>query len=128
MGFASVTFLNLFAKRSPAASEISHLSYGDLVGAKNDAALVRYRTSEATLVFAWGATLPVSLLLYERRLLEIQCIFSGRSVHHVGALAAGRYPRHGRMWNAGNRSLQPLSWSELLPNNSFKPKPLRGSA
>ncbi|WP_436269686.1 DUF1643 domain-containing protein [Pseudoduganella sp. LjRoot289] len=120
MGFATISFLNLFARRSPTVSEISHLPYSDLIGPKNDTVLRRYSSMDATLVFAWGATLPVLGHLYERRLLEIQGIFAGQSVHRVGAMSSVRYPRHGRMWNNGNRALQPLSWSELLPNSSFK--------
>lgn len=119
-GFASVVFLNLFARRSPSIDEISYLPYTDLVGAKNDAVLARYGSMHATLVFAWGATLPVSNELYQRRLLEIKILFSSRSIFRVGALSLGQYPRHGRMWNKGNRLLQPLNWDELLPNNSIQ--------
>jgi hypothetical protein len=77
-GFASISFLNLFARRSPDVSEISHLSYSDLVGPKNDAVLAHHSSMDATFVFAWGARLPVPRHLYERRLREIQSFFCSR--------------------------------------------------
>jgi hypothetical protein len=119
-GFASVVFLNLFARRSPNVAEISQLPYADLVGPRNDEVLTRYSSTQATVVFAWGATLPVPDDLYQRRLLELHDIFASHPIFCVGALSAGHYPRHGRMWNNGNRSLRPLSWNELLPNNSIQ--------
>ena len=127
-GLSSVTFLNLFARRSPQVHEISHLSYVELVGPRSDEALTRHAASASTLVLAWGGTLPVPDELYCKRLAEVRALLAGRQVHRVGSLSGGRYPRHGRMWNAGNRKLEPLEWSELLPNNSSKPTPLRGAA
>lgn len=114
-GFRTVTFLNLFARRSPSVHEICHLSYGALVGPKNNAVLARHAANDSTLVFAWGATLPVPDQLYRKRLLELRDLLDGRSAHRVGELSGGRYPRHGRMWNSGNRHLEPLAWIELLP-------------
>lgn len=116
-GFSSVTFLNLFARRSPLVHEISHLSYRELVGPKNNDVLARYAAGDATLVLAWGGILPVSDELYRERLVELRELLSGRPVHRVGALVNGRYPRHGKMWNAGNRKLEPVEWSELLPDS-----------
>ena len=127
-GFSSVTFLNLFARRSPLVHEISHLSYQELVGPKNNDVLARHAAGGSTLVLAWGGTLPVPDELYRKRLAELRELLAGRPAHRVGALSGGRYPRHGRMWNAGNRKLEPVEWSELLPNNSFKPTPIRGAA
>jgi hypothetical protein len=126
--FSSVTFLNLFARRSPSVHEISHLPYVELVGPRNNEVLARHAAGTSTLVLAWGSSLPVPEDLYLQRLIEVRDLLAERPAHRVGSLACGRYPRHGRMWNAGNRTLEPLKWSELLPNNSFKPKPLRGSA
>lgn len=126
-GFSSVTFLNLFARRSPTVHEISHLSYVELVGPRNDEALARHAIGGSTLVLAWGGSLPVPDELYRQRLVELKTLLSGRPVHRVGSLAYGCYPRHGRMWNAGNRALEPLEWSELLSSNSSKLVPPRGS-
>lgn len=57
-GFSSVTFLNLFARRSPSVHEISHLSYVELVGPRNDEVLARHAAGNSTLVLAWGSSLP----------------------------------------------------------------------
>ncbi|WP_240099684.1 DUF1643 domain-containing protein [Thermomonas flagellata] len=127
-GFSSVTFLNLFARRSPQVHEISHLSYAELVGPRNNETLAHHASGTSTLVLAWGGSLPVPDELYRKRLAELRELLAGRQVHRVGPLSGGRYPRHGRMWNAGNRKLEPLEWTELLPNNSSKPTPLRGAA
>ncbi|MCL6619303.1 MAG: DUF1643 domain-containing protein [Thermomonas hydrothermalis] len=127
-GFGSVTFLNLFARRSPQVHEIRHLSYVELVGPKNNEALARYTAGASTVVLAWGGTLPVPDELYRKRLAELRELLADRRVNRVGPLSGGRYPRHGRAWNADNRKLEPVEWSELLPNNSFKPTPLRGAA
>lgn len=126
-GFGSVRFLNLFARRSPKVHEISHLLYADLVGPRNNEVLAFHATDNATWVLAWGGSLPVSQNLYHQRLLEVRGLLGDQPVHRVGALAYGRYPRHGKTWNAGYRSLEPLEWSELLPGNSFKPTPLHSS-
>ncbi|MFA7487720.1 MAG: DUF1643 domain-containing protein [Lysobacteraceae bacterium] len=45
-GFASVVFLNLFARRSPNVAEISQLPYADLVGPRNDEVLTRYSSTQ----------------------------------------------------------------------------------
>lgn len=118
--FSSITFLNLFARRSPSVHEISHLSYVELVGPRNDEVLARHTARSSTLVLAWGGTLPVPEELYLRRLVELRKLLGGRPAHRVGSLAYGRYPRHGRMWNTGNRTLKALEWSELLPDNSLE--------
>ena len=108
-GFCSVTFLNLFARRSPSIEEIRHLPYEELIGPKNNEALLRYGSASSTLVLAWGGTLPVPEPLYLQRLHEVRDLLAGCPVYRVGALVYGRYPRHGRMWNAGNRTLDSLS-------------------
>ncbi|QJD29330.1 DUF1643 domain-containing protein [Methylococcus geothermalis] len=119
-GFSSVTFLNLFARRSPSIHEISHLPYVDLVGPRNDEVLALHAAGASTLVLAWGSSLPVPEELYLKRLVEVRGLLMGRPAHRVGSLACGRYPRHGRMWNADNRTLEPLEWNELLPNPSLQ--------
>lgn len=114
--FCSVTFLNLFARRSPSVDEISHLAYAELVGSKNNEALSRYAIAKSTFVLAWGGRLPVPEQLYSRRLSEVHDLLAEHPIHRVGALVYGRYPRHGRMWNTGNRTLELLEWDELMSN------------
>ena len=119
-GFFSVTFLNLFARRSPSVDEISHLPYEELVGPRNNEALLRYAAMSSALVLAWGGTLPVPDSLYLQRLREVRDLLRECPVYRVGELVYGRFPRHGRIWNAGNRTLEPLSWGEVLLNNSLQ--------
>lgn len=113
-GFSRVTFLNLFARRSPTVSEISHLPYLELVGPKNDEVLASFTTNDSTLILAWGGSLPVPDELYRQRLAEVHGLLGGCPAYHVGSMVRGRYPRHGRMWNSGDRKLEPVQWSELL--------------
>jgi hypothetical protein len=116
-GFRFVVFLNLFARRSSRVEIIDGMPLPELVGMNNDRELRQNNDPDATIVFAWGGSLPVREDLYLQRLSDIRKIFAGRTIHRVGAMSYGRYPRHGRMWNRGNRSLHELSWDELLPNN-----------
>lgn len=95
-------------------------------GTRNEV-LASHATANSTIVLAWGGSLPVPQDLYHQRLLEVRGLLGDQPVHRVGALAYGRYPRHGKTWNADYRSLESLEWSELLPGNSFKPTPLHSS-
>lgn len=113
-GFGTIHFLNLFARRSPHVASISDLAYAELVGTKNNEVLRHHCQPNSLLVCGWGATLPVSKQQYHQRLLELQALLAGIELNRVGAMVAGRYPRHGRMWNAGNRDLLPLGWDVLL--------------
>jgi hypothetical protein len=114
-GYATVTFLNLFARRSSKVAGIRDLSYRELVGKKNDNVLAELSGRRgATLVFAWGADLPVTPEQYARRLGKLRELVGGRRIHCVGALSKNRFPRHGRLWNHGNRNIRRLSWGELL--------------
>lgn len=119
-GFGSVIFLNLFARRSSSVAEIRNLAYSELVGAENDSAIARYGKAGSKLVLAWGRSLPVPESRYVQRLLEVRDLLAGRPLYRVGALVGGRYPRHGRMWNADNRTLAPLAWSEILSIGSHR--------
>jgi hypothetical protein len=38
---------------------------------------------------------------------------AGHVAHHVGALSYGTHPRHGGMWNKGNRDLSVLDWEKI---------------
>jgi hypothetical protein len=113
-GYGTVRFLNLFARRSPTVAAISSLSFTELVGNRNNDVLRNNCTPNSMLICAWGSTLPVPKQLYHQRILELQAILKGVQLNRVGAMVAGRYPRHGRMWNAGYRDLLPLSWEVLL--------------
>ena len=115
-GFAEVEFLNLFARIGEHPEALRHLRYAQLVGTRNDQVIAgALAKAGTTLVLAWGARLPVGERAYRRRKDELRDLVTavGRQPHHVGALTAGRYPRHGRMWNGGNRGLAPLDWDAI---------------
>ena len=56
-------------------------------------------------MLAWGGNVPIEKDLYIKRLNEIKNILdnAGATPYKVGALSYGTHPRHGRMWNKGNR-------------------------
>ena len=114
--FSEITFLNLFAYISPHTSDLKEKDYSFLVGSKNDATLKKYISSETTIVLAWGGDVPIEQHLYIKRLNEVKNILDDAKVipYKVGALSYGTHPRHGRMWNKGNRELSQLNWNEIL--------------
>lgn len=112
-GFSNITFLNLFARRSPQVSAIDGMAYEVLVGPRNDTIIKKYAVQDATLVLGWGGDLPVTEDQYVRRITELKMLLNGHTPHVVGALSYGRYPRHGRMWNSGNRDLREIRWSVI---------------
>lgn len=116
-GFSIVTFLNLFAYISPYQSTLGTLAFEELVGADNDEYIRAAVTiPESTVVLAWGGLNPAIFDHYARRLVEVKNILdqSRASLHHVGRLSYGKFPRHGRMWNKNDRDLMPLDWAPIL--------------
>lgn len=114
--FTEITFLNLFAYISPKISGLSDKEYSFLVGPNNNEALHKYLSNGLTVVLAWGGNVPVGKAIYSKRLKEIKTILSNAQIrpYKVGALSYGTHPRHGRMWNRGNRQLSPVEWSEII--------------
>lgn len=116
-GFSRVTFLNLFAYISPYQSTLGALAFEELVGTDNDEHIRAAVTiAESTVVLAWGGLDPAIRDHYARRLVEVKRILdqSRASLHHVGRLSYGKFPRHGRMWNKNDRDLRPLDWAPIL--------------
>lgn len=115
-GFSDVVFLNLFAYVSPQASDLEGKSYEYLLGPKNDDILAEHLNADAIVVLGWGGNVPVPDSSYRRRLTEIKQLLDRARVtpNHVGALSYGKYPRHGRMWNTGNRTLSALDWRAII--------------
>ncbi len=114
--FSQVIFLNLFALISSHTSVLIGKPYEQIVGPRNDETLVtRLEQTDCTVVLAWGGDIPVEPALYKRRLAEIKRYLedSGLVAHHVGALSYGTHPRHGKMWNKGNRDLRVLEWEKI---------------
>jgi len=112
-GFKNVIFLNLFGKRSPRVCDIEGIEYTALVGAENDEMIRKHLNPMTTLVLAWGGSLPVTREQYKKRLNELSELLCGQKIHVVGSLSYGIYPRHGRMWNKGNRDLKEINWEAL---------------
>lgn len=115
-GFGEVVFLNLFALVSSQTSALIGKSYTEIVGPRNDSTLeAQLKRSNCTVVLAWGGDVPIQDAYYFRRLNEIKKLVesSGHSAHHVGALSYDTHPRHGRMWNSGNRHLHLLEWEKI---------------
>jgi len=114
--FSEIIFLNLFAYISQYTSDLEGKDYSFLVGSKNDETLKKYISSETTVVLAWGGDVPIKHHLYIKRLNEIKTILDDANVtpYKVGALSYGTHPRHGRMWNKGNRELSQLNYNEIL--------------
>jgi hypothetical protein len=114
--YGEVVFLNLFAYISPYISELEGKEYSILVGPKNDVVLKDNISNNSTIVLAWGGDIPVTNEQYIRRVKEIMNIMQQTNSvpHRVGALSYGTHPRHGRMWNKGNRELSELNWESIL--------------
>lgn len=116
LGFGRVFFLNLFALISSQPTVLVENSYEQIVGPRNDEMLLsRLESKNCTVILAWGGNIPIKEGYYKRRLAEIKKYIedAGHIAHHVGALSYGIYPRHGRMWNKGNRDLRVLDWVKL---------------
>lgn len=116
LGFGRVIFLNLFALISSQPSALAGKSFEHIVGPRNDEILFnQLKSKNCTVVLAWGGSIPIKAEYYKRRLVEIKKHIedAGHIAHHIGALSHGIYPRHGRMWNKGNRDLWTLDWGKL---------------
>lgn len=100
-GFGTVTYLNLFAYRSPEPELLNGLSYAEAVGMENDVVLRRaLRTAEVT-VAAWGNPNGINPARYEQRIAEVLtlCTTDGYVLQTVGTRTQLGYPRHGLHWN-----------------------------
>lgn len=115
-GFGRIVFLNLFAYISPHTDDLIGKSYDYLVGPKNNEILEKHINNRCTIVLAWGGDVPVGNQIYYQRLNAIKEILdkAGVQPYKVGALSYGTHPRHGRMWNKGNRDLSLLRWESII--------------
>jgi len=115
-GFGKVVFLNLFALISSRTGALTGKSYEEVVGPRNNEVMrAQLRRPNCTVVMAWGGDIPVEPELYAQRLTEIRGYLEEIDLvaHHVGALSYGTHPRHGRMWNKGNRDIRVLAWEKI---------------
>lgn len=108
-----VLFLNLFALRGTDPNSLLGKPFSDLVGPRNDAASTAALKQADTIIVAWGGIHRDLHLHYRRRLSEVNILVGSRPIHGVGPPTAAGFPRHGRMWNSGNRDLRSLLWNTL---------------
>jgi hypothetical protein len=112
--FSQVSFLNLFAFIATPQDDLRGQPYDLLVGPRNDEFIATTVVKASTVIVAWGEPLGVSPSDYCRRLSEVKSLVTGIQLFTVGPLIKGRYPRHGRVWNAPHSDdLRVVSWSDF---------------
>ncbi len=62
--FAKVTFLNLFAFRSPKIEKLKNKAIDVIIGPKNDAVISMHVAAADVIVLAWGKDIPVNKTVY----------------------------------------------------------------
>jgi hypothetical protein len=99
-GFTSVTYLNLFALRSPYPQRVNIVAYDAAVGERNDVVLAENMRWAETLVAAWGNPNGIAIERYQRRIDELAQMIErqGCLLYRVGELTQAGYPRHGLQW------------------------------
>lgn len=101
-GYGLVTYLNLFACRSPHPAALNEFSYEEAVGPHNDAAIQAALQPESLLIAAWGNPNGIDPSLYARRITEVLALLkvnTDRPLHVVGGWTKAGHPRHGLHWN-----------------------------
>jgi hypothetical protein len=113
-GFEKVTFVNLFAKRTPYPRELA-LTYSEADVAHEthqDEKLDEAIAAADVIVFAWGSV-PARLKTsghFQRRYQRLRELIGKRAVQAVGSPCRNGSPRHGRTWNTTDRCLRTYDW------------------
>ena len=99
-GIGVVTYLNLFALRSPYPHAINTVSYAEAVGEQNDRTIHTGLKSTQTVVIAWGNPNGINAIRYQQRISEVTTLLqhSRKIVQTVGDRTLLGYPRHGLQW------------------------------
>ncbi len=100
-GFARVSYVNLFALRSPHPAALNRPTYPEAVGPGNDSAILMAAQEAEVMVVAWGNPNGVEPSRYARRIQEVTRLLAGRPLFHVGPLTRQGQPRHGLHWQTG---------------------------
>ncbi|PYQ55295.1 MAG: hypothetical protein DMF78_02555 [Acidobacteria bacterium] len=114
-GFAKVTFVNLFAKRTPYPRDLAR-SYSAADQEREphqDAKLLEAIADADVVVVAWGRV-PARFRKsahFRRRHRRLRELIGNRPVHAVGEPCRDGSPRHGRTWNGANRCLRTYDWA-----------------
>jgi hypothetical protein len=101
-GYGFVTYLNLFAYRSPHPATLNALSYEEAFGSQNDAAIEAALQHKSLVVAAWGNPNGINPLRYTRRIAEVLEILNRvatEPLHVVGGWTKAGHPLHGLHWN-----------------------------
>jgi len=115
--FSNIIFLNLFAYITPYTSDLKGKKYDELVGPNNDKVLLEQLVNrDCVVVLGWGQIKDIENNIFKERVRKVKQYIDNAGIqpYHVGALSGGRYPRHGRMWNKGNRNLSILDWADII--------------
>ncbi|HMN28821.1 MAG TPA: DUF1643 domain-containing protein [Caldilineaceae bacterium] len=110
-GFGAVSYLNLFAYRSPYPAALEAVDYATAVGPENDAALLSAHQQADLVVVAWGNPNGIAVTRYACRIKEVLALLTNgaeRPLFQVGDRTQAGYPRHGLHWN-GEVSLRPFA-------------------
>ncbi len=116
--YGLIVFLNLYAFVHPKQDEIPVMDYLRLVGPRNDSVIRDEVASADKVIVAWGRPKGILKTHYLRRVSEVFEILDGIRIFRVGGLSHGKYPRHGRMWNEGNRNEVAISLEDLRSTRS----------
>jgi hypothetical protein len=101
-GFGGVTYLNLFAYRSPHPAVLNQLAYAEAIGPENDTILAAACAETEWLVAAWGNPNGIDPGRYAQRVAEVKALIRNvnpRPWHVVGGWTRAGQPRHGLQWN-----------------------------
>ncbi len=85
-GYDIVTYLNLFALRSPYPKVLNTVSFQDAIGAENDRILQSELAAAQTIIIAWGNPNGIYPNRYQQRIAEVNRLLSHsqKSIHAVG--------------------------------------------
>ena len=99
-GFAVVTYLNLFALRSPYPKTINSVNYAEAVGDANDQTIQDELGTAQMVVIAWGNPNGIEAARYQQRIAEVTQLLKPlqNTVSSVGPCTLLGQPRHGLQW------------------------------
>ena len=98
-GYGSIICVNLFARRATDPHDLNGQPYPEIVGPENDQHILEAAAAADVLVAGWGKPNGIEPGRYDRRVAEVLRLLADQTIHIVGPLTQGGYPRHGRMWN-----------------------------
>lgn len=108
-GYGLVTYVNLFACRSPHPVTLNRFSYEEAVGPQNDAAVQAALQQQSLLIAAWGNPNGIDSLRYIQRIAEVLALLrdnTDRQLYVVGGWTKAGHPRHGLHWNGAAALLE----------------------